>query len=129
MSDRHAGLGTLLGRGLKKRCPQCGRGRAFQSFFKMREECTNCGYVFEREEGYWVGAVIMNFVFVEVWFAVLFVFVVFATLPDIAWLPLLIVAIVTNGILPVLLYPHSKTLWMAIDLHFHPEKMDPQRGS
>jgi hypothetical protein len=68
----------------------------------------------------------MNFVFVEVWFAVLFVFVVFATLPDIAWLPLLIVAIATNGILPVLLYPHSKTLWMAIDLHFHPGKMNPQ---
>jgi uncharacterized protein (DUF983 family) len=102
----------------------CGRGRAFEGFYRMRDRCPQCGYAFEREEGYWVGAVIMNFVFVEAWFALLFVTIVFATAPDIPWVPLLIVAIVTNGILPVILYPYSKTLWMALDLHFHPHRME-----
>jgi uncharacterized protein (DUF983 family) len=114
----------LLARGLKRRCPMCGRGRAFNGFYRMRDRCPQCGYIFEREEGYWVGAVIMNFVFVEAWFALLFVTIVFATAPDIPWVPLLIVAIVTNGILPVILYPYSKTLWMALDLHFHPHRME-----
>jgi uncharacterized protein (DUF983 family) len=123
MTNRRPAMGTLLKRGLGKRCPLCGRGRVFQSFFTMRDRCPHCNYSFEREEGYWVGAVIMNFVFVETWFAILFVTVVFATLPDIAWMPLLAVAIVTNGILPVILYPHSKTIWMAVDVYFHPPKV------
>jgi uncharacterized protein (DUF983 family) len=88
----------------------CGRGRAFNGFYRMRDRCPQCGYIFEREEGYWVGAVIMNFVFVEAWFALLFVTIVFATAPDIPWVPLLIVAIVTNGILPVILYPYSNVV-------------------
>jgi len=94
------------------------------TFFRIRDRCPNCDYLFEREEGYWVGAVIMNFVFVETWFAILFLTIVFATAPDIAWFPLLVVGVVTNGILPVILYPHSKTIWMAVDLHFHPNRVD-----
>lgn len=127
MGDRRPSLRILLARGVRKRCPLCGKGRAFASFFRIRERCPHCRYLFEREEGYWVGAVIMNFVFVEAWFAVLFITVVFATAPDIAWFPLLVVGIVTNGILPVILYPNSKTIWMAVDLHFHPSRMVEQK--
>jgi hypothetical protein len=65
---------------------------------------------------------VVNIAVAEAWFALLFGAVVLATMPDIAWLPLLIVALVTNGLLPVLFYPHSKTLWMALDLYFHPHR-------
>ena len=116
---KRPGLGTLLMRGVRKRCAKCGQGRAFESYFRIRQRCPHCGYIFEREEGYWVGAVIINFVFVEGWFLLLFVAIVFATAPDIAWVQLLVVGLVTNGLLPVVLYPHSKTIWMALDLHLH----------
>ncbi len=112
---------TLLGRGLRKRCPMCGRGRVFRTFFRMNERCATCGYPFEREEGYWTGAMIVNIAVAEVWFALLFAAVVIATMPDVAWVPLLVVALVTNGLLPVVFYPHSKTLWMALDPYFHPD--------
>jgi hypothetical protein len=36
------------------------------------------------------------------------------------WAAILVVMLVTNGILPVLFYPYSKTLWMAFDLRVHP---------
>jgi hypothetical protein len=29
------------------------------------------------------------------------------------------VALLTNGLLPVVFYPWSKTIWMALDLYFH----------
>jgi hypothetical protein len=45
---------------------------------------------------------------------------VWATLPDVAWGPLLVVALVTNGLLPVVFYPYSKALWMVGDLYLHP---------
>jgi hypothetical protein len=76
VSDLRPSVRMLLARGLKRRCPMCGRGRAFEGFYRMRDRCPQCGYAFEREEGYWVGAVIMNFVFVEAWFALLFVTIV-----------------------------------------------------
>ena len=122
-------LGALILRGLRKHCPMCGRDRVFGTFFRMKESCSKCGYRFEREDGYWVGAMVVNIAVAEAWFALLFGTVVLATMPNIAWLPLLIVALVTNGILPVVFYP-PKTLWMALDLYFHPYKAPelPSRG-
>jgi uncharacterized protein (DUF983 family) len=119
-------MGTLIMRGLRKRCPQCGQGRVFRTFFNMNPSCNSCGYTFERESGYWVGAMVVNIAVAEAWFALLFGAVVLATMPDIAWMPLLAVALITNGLLPIVFYPHSKTLWMALDLYFHPEKRQGQ---
>ncbi len=95
----------------------------------MVERCPECGYSFAREDGYWVGALIVNIAVAEAWFAVLFAAVVLATMPDVTWQPLLVVAVVTNGILPIVFYPYSKTLWMAVDLHIHPPNLEPGRGS
>ncbi len=86
----------------------------------MRDHCGVCGYSFEREEGYFVGALIVNIAVAEAWFFALFMVVVIATSPGVAWGPLLIVALVTNGLLPVVFYPYSKSLWMAVDLAVHP---------
>jgi Protein of unknown function (DUF983) len=95
----------------------------------MRVSCPECGYGFEREEGYWVGAIIINTAVTEALFGLLFVLVILLTLPDIRWGPLLAVALVTNGLFPWLFYPFSKTLWMAVDLYLHPppESGDPAR--
>lgn len=98
----------------------CGRERVFRRFFTMKSSCPHCGYRFEREAGYWVGALIVNIAVAEAWFALLFGAVVIATMPDVEWMWLLVVALITNGLLPIVFYPHSKTLWMALDLYFHP---------
>jgi uncharacterized protein (DUF983 family) len=112
--------GTMLSRGLRKRCPRCGRGKIFKSFWQLLPNCPSCGYAFEREEGYWTGAMIVNIAACMAWFFVLFVGTLAATLPDVNWVPLLIVALITNGLLPIAFYPHSKTIWMAFDLYWHP---------
>lgn len=123
MSQRKSyseGTITMAMRGFRRRCPRCGKAKAFQSYFKLKDHCEVCGYSFYREEGYWTGAMIMNIAACEVWFFALFVGTLLFTWPDIQWGPVLLVALVTNGLLPVLFYPHSKTVWMALDLHFHP---------
>jgi hypothetical protein len=48
-------------------------------------------------------------------------------MPDIEWGPLLAVGLITNAVVPVLLYPYSKSVWMAFDLYFH--RLDPSEGS
>jgi len=32
-----------MGRGLREKCPQCGRGRLFQRYSKTLSDCSNCG--------------------------------------------------------------------------------------
>jgi uncharacterized protein (DUF983 family) len=115
-----AGLLGMISRGFRRRCPRCGRGKAFETYYRLRQACEVCGYSFYREEGYWTGAMIINIAACEVWFFVLFVGSLLLTWPDIGWTLLLGVGLLTNGLLPILFYPHSKTVWMAIDLHFHP---------
>ena len=34
---------TVLGRGLRRRCPRCGEGALFDGFFTQRPRCTACG--------------------------------------------------------------------------------------
>jgi hypothetical protein len=70
---------------------------------------------------------IVNIAACELWFAILFVAVIVATLPDVAWVPLLAVALLTNGLLPVVFYPWSKTIWMALDVYLHRDGRDDLR--
>jgi Protein of unknown function (DUF983) len=86
----------------------------------MVDRCPKCGIVFEREDGYWVSAIIVNTAATEAVFALLFIGTIFTTLPEVRWGPLLIVGALTNVLFPMFFYPLSKTVWVAIDLHFHP---------
>jgi transposase-like protein len=47
---------ALLWRGACLRCPRCGARSLFRTWFAMHERCTVCGLRFEREQGYFLGA-------------------------------------------------------------------------
>lgn len=113
--------GDAITRGLRKRCPDCGQGKVFSSFFKLNASCSVCGFRFEREPGYWTGAIAMNIAFVEVWVALLILGTVIATAPDIPWTRLWVIGLGTNAVLPFLLLPYSRTLWMGLHLYFDPK--------
>ena len=121
---QRAGFKTLLFRGLTRRCPICGGRKIFSGWYTIKDACPTCGYRFERESGYWVGAIIVNTAFTFALFALVFAVAIFATIPDVEWVPLLIVAATTNVVFPILFYPFSKTLWMALDIYFHPYRGD-----
>ncbi len=84
----------------------------------MVPTCPRCGLRFEREEGYWTGALAMNFVLTGGLFTVVFVAVVAATAPHIPVGTLLAVVVPVTVLGPVLGYPISKTLWVAVDRVF-----------
>jgi uncharacterized protein (DUF983 family) len=86
----------------------------------LAEHCRGCGHRFERHEGYWVGAVAINTVVTILVFAVVFVGGMVITWPDVPWNLLLVVTVTVNIVFPILFYPWSKTLWVALDLAIHP---------
>jgi hypothetical protein len=86
----------------------------------MLENCGSCGLHFEREDGYWVGALIINTTVAFGTFIVLFVGGILLTWPDVPWGTLGVVTVVAMAIVPLLFYPLSKTIWMALELSWHP---------
>lgn len=110
-------------RALRRRCPRCG-GPAFTSWFRMREHCARCGLQFEREPGYWVGAVIINTTVTFATFVGVFLLLVTLTWPDVPWAVVMGVTVAANALIPVLFYPISKTVWLALELSWHPLESD-----
>ena len=84
----------------------------------MVDDCPACGLHFEREPGYWVGAMAMNIVVVGGVFAVVFVVLLALTIPDIPVATLLAVLVPLAALGPVFFYPFSKTVWVAVDRAF-----------
>jgi uncharacterized membrane protein len=84
----------------------------------MVPDCPRCGLHFEREQGYWAGALAINIIIVGGLFTIVFVVALVLTLPDIPVGPLLAVLVPVMIIGPIVAYPFSKTLWVAIDQAF-----------
>jgi uncharacterized protein (DUF983 family) len=104
--------------GFTRRCPRCGAGHLFRHYFTLVPDCPRCGLHFEREQGYFAGALAINIVAVGGLFAVVFAILVALTVPDIPVGPLLAVLVPIMLFGPIVYYPFSKTVWMAVDRAF-----------
>jgi uncharacterized protein (DUF983 family) len=112
----------MVARALRLRCPWCGEGSLFASWFTMRESCPACRLFLEREEGYFTGAMGVNLVAAELLFVAGFIGSVVLTWPDVPW-DMMYGWIAVAVIAPLTLYPFSKTLWLAGDLFIRPPEL------
>jgi uncharacterized protein (DUF983 family) len=46
---------------LRQRCPRCRQGPIFHGWIRMNEQCPRCGLRFEREAGYFLGAMYFSY--------------------------------------------------------------------
>jgi uncharacterized protein (DUF983 family) len=108
-------------RGLLRRCPRCGARKAwYTGWFRRGPRCLTCGYRYERQDGFSLGAAAVN---TAVTFGVLFIvgFIgVIMTWPDLNAVAVLVPCVVIAVVLPVVFYPISYTLWAAVDLASRP---------
>ncbi len=87
----------------------------------MRPACPSCGLDFERrEQGYIVGAYMLNIVAAEAIFLGVFLAVVVATWPDPPWRLLQYGGALLMVLAPLVTYPFSKTFFLAMDLAVRP---------
>lgn len=123
---------TVLIRGLLLRCPNCGKGKLFRRFFTMYDRCPVCGWRYEREEGYWTGAIAINLVVTELLIALVAVPLAIVLAMNNEPITLLVaIGLPLPFVLPFLFFRHAKSLWMSIDFMVHPidveerEKLPP----
>jgi uncharacterized protein (DUF983 family) len=100
--------------GLTKRCPRCGSGHLFHRWFTIADDCPRCGLHFEREEGYWLGAMVVNLAVTLATLVLTFAIGLALTIPEVPYWLLAIVVPITV-LVPIAFYPYSKTIWMAFD--------------
>lgn len=94
---------------IRGRCPNCGGGGVFTSFWGVADTCPTCGVRFERESGAWLGAWVVAYtvaiLFLAVEAAVLIV--AFGLFQGLEWV------LVISGIVAVLLsYRPVKGWWL-----------------
>lgn len=86
----------------------------------LESRCPQCGLRYEREEGYWLGAILINTVVVMTLFGAGMVLWAVLTWPDPPWGLMTVTGIGFNLVAPIVFYPYSKTLWVAIEITAHP---------
>lgn len=113
----------LFWRAVRLRCPNCGGGPLFSSWFRMAHRCPSCGLPLERgEEGYQVGSYMFNIVAAELVFAGIFLAIIAATWPDPPWTELQVGGVALMIVAPFVFFPFSKTVFLAFDLVFRPAR-------
>lgn len=95
----------------------------------MLPNCPGCGFRLERgERGYWLGAYFLNLMLVETVFVALICGVLIVTWPTPPWAQLQAVSILAMLGAPVLCFPFSKTLFLAVDLLIRPAEAEDFRS-
>jgi uncharacterized protein (DUF983 family) len=111
-------LWRLVGCALRLRCPVCGTGRLFRSYFTPNERCPHCGFLIARgneygHEGYFTGAMAINLVITGV--VPLVVLSILAMTTALTAMQLVIAGVVWTVLFPLLFYPYACALWIVVD--------------
>jgi uncharacterized protein (DUF983 family) len=110
---------VALGRALRLRCPVCGRGPVMLSWFRPREHCLSCTFRFNRSEsGYEVGSLAVNTALTLFTLVVGIPLAIVLSGPEPNYDAITIGTVVVALALPVLLFPWTKTLYLALDVSF-----------
>ena len=114
--------GKMIRRSLMRQCPRCANRRAwFTSWFKQGERCIGCGIKRTRDtDGHELGSMTVASVVNIVLIMVAMGIAIALTAPDVPVLTLYIVLASAALVFPVLTWPVTHTLWMAIDLAARP---------
>ena len=115
----------ILLSGIRLQCARCGRGPVFFGFFKMHPECPQCHLKFEREQGFFVGAIYLNYgatvaVAVPGFFILDYFTGISLTRQLLLWGAFAVV-------FPLFFFRYSRSLWLSLVYIFVPDEMPSHR--
>jgi uncharacterized protein (DUF983 family) len=109
---------------LQQRCPRCREGKLFEKGMTMYQSCPVCHLVWERERGYFLGAMYFSYALAIV-FLVLILILLKIVLPD--WDPRWVGLIAIVIFLPLvpMVFRYSRTMWLYFDRWVWPQDEPP----
>jgi uncharacterized protein (DUF983 family) len=103
---------------IRGRCPRCRNGKIFKGMIEMNERCPECGLLYERESGYFTGAMVFSYIF-----SITYYFGMYAILHRLTQQPLpAIIAISLLLYLPLIpfVFRLSRIGWIYLDRGIRP---------
>lgn len=93
----------------------------FRRWLRQEPRCPSCRLRFERgEHDYFIGAYLVNLIVAELAVVAGLLLGISLTWPDVPWDTLKWLLLPFVVIAPLITYPFSKSLWLAIDLIYRP---------
>lgn len=119
--------GQIIARGLTNCCPNCGGKTLFRAdrMFELNDQCPRCGLKIEKDEGFFLGAMSLNYGVT---------LVVFLTPVLLLWYfgvlggrPAVILAMIGALAVPLLLYRSSRSWQLMLYYFFLPNHLPANR--
>ena len=115
----------ILIAGSRLKCPRCHRGPVFFGLFKMHSECSQCHLRFEREQGFFVGAIYLNYGATVAVAVPGFFILDYWT--EISLLAQLLLWGTFAAIFPLFFFRYSRCLWLSLVYIFVPDEIPRHR--
>lgn len=118
----------IVARGLSNCCPNCGSRTLFRegSWFELNRECPRCGLRLERDEGFFLGSMSLNYGVTILVFLVPVLLVYLAGWLSGLWASIL-AGVGAVGI-PILFYRSSRSWWLMSYYLFLPHHLPVNQG-
>jgi uncharacterized protein (DUF983 family) len=102
----------VVSRGLRNRCPNCGGSTLFRegTWFEVNKACSDCGLQFERDEGFFIGSMSLNYGVTLVCF--LTPIMILAYHGVIGTTAAIVLAGIGSIAFPVMFYRSSRSWWL-----------------
>jgi DNA-directed RNA polymerase subunit RPC12/RpoP len=119
----------IVGRGLTNRCPNCGARTLFQPgrLFDIVRECPRCGLKIERDEGFFLGSMSLNYGFTVVVFLVPILLLGYNGI--IGTTTAFIIGGIGAVLMPMLFYRSSRSWWLMNYYFVLPHHLPANRAS
>src|SRR5271170_4339973 len=118
---RRPPLQQIVHRAAHWRCPNCGRGRLFRGVFRMFSRCPECSLSYFPEQGYYVGAMIINYVATTA--LVVAIFLLSLLVPDFTKLSVnekILLWMIFAIAVSLALVRHAYSFWLGLDFWIKP---------
>jgi len=113
----------LIHRGLTNRCPNCGERTLFHAgtFFEVNRDCSHCGLIIERDEGFFLGSLSLNYGVTLVGFLTPVMLLAYSGVIG-TTLAIILAGVGSIGF-PVLFYRSSRSWWLMNYYFFLPHHL------
>jgi uncharacterized protein (DUF983 family) len=112
------GAVATMVRGLRLRCPRCGKGALFSGWFSMNRCCSECGRLFDRAPGYLLGSIYFNYGVTALLVVIAYFSLYFSE--TMTGQQLLVTLSAFGVLFPLWFFRYARGLWIAFD-----ERWDP----
>lgn len=115
----------IIIRGLRNRCPNCGRSGLFAHGLTLHTTCPVCGLEFERGEGFFLGSMSINFGVTVCAYLTPILILGLAGVLSPAWA--IGLAVAGTIFFPILFYRSSRSWWLMSFFYFLPHLLPANR--